>query len=82
MSLDECHRDTQEIKGISNTVRKAADNEKRDTKKKRKVLSLSAELNACGHYETAAYGKKTTSERACTKPQLHDLLCGSLDIHR
>jgi len=28
--------------------------EKRDSKKKRKILALSSELNACGHYEAAS----------------------------
>ena len=64
MSLDECHGNAQEIEDIGDTMWKATYNEKRDSKKKRKILTLSSELNACGHYEAASDGKKATSERS------------------
>jgi hypothetical protein len=82
VSLDECHGNAQEIEDIGDTMWKATYNEKRDSQKKRKILTLSSELNACGHYEAASDGKKATSERSCTKSQLHNLLGRSLDVHR
>ena len=82
MSLDECHGNAQEIEDIGDTMWETTYDEKRDSKKKRKILALSSELNACGHYEAASDGKKATSERSCTKSQLHNLLGRSLDIHR
>ena len=82
VKFPECERSREVVEGVSHAVGEAADDEERHTEKERKILLLTGELNGCGHYEAASDGKKATSERSCTKSQLHNLLGRSLDIHR
>ena len=78
MSLDECHGNAQEIEDIGDTMWETTYDEKRDSKKKRKILALSSELNACGHYEAASYAQKSATDGSGTKTKLADPLSGRL----
>ena len=68
VSLYECKRDTQEIERISDAVREAAYYEERDTKHKRKILSLTCKLYSRSHYESASDCQETALEATCSKP--------------
>ena len=82
MSLYKCKWDTQEIKGICDTVRKAAHYEKRHTEQKRQILSLTGKLYCCSHYEAAAYGKESAPEGTISHPDFQNLLRSRLNIQR
>ena len=59
-----------------------ADDEERNTEKKRKILLLAGELHGSGHYESASDAKKAASDGTRPESELKNLLSGLLYGHR
>lgn len=82
MSLPESYRDAEIIEGISDTVGKAADDEKRYCKKQREIVLLARKSYRCGHHESATDSQKAAVQSAGPEPEFKEFLCSSLYIHR
>ena len=54
------------IEGVSYAVSETADDEKRNTEKKRQVLLLAGELHGSGHNESTAYAQKSATDSSGT----------------
>ena len=63
MRRQECDRDYHIVEGIGYAVGKAASDEKRHTKKERKVLALAGKVDGSSHNQSAAYGQCASIER-------------------
>ena len=74
MGLYKGYRNTAEIEHVGNAVRESAYDEQRHSEKKRKIMSLSSELDCSRHDESTADGKKRATERSHLKSEFHDLL--------
>ena len=75
MSLEECERNCQIVECVCYAVGKSADDEKRNSKKKRNEASLAGKVYRSCHEETAADAKKTASECASLESEFKNLLC-------
>ena len=82
MCLDECERHTKEIECVCNAVRKAADDEKRNSENEGKELILTGKLNGRSHDESASYGKDSAFERTCSHSEFKNLLSRLLYCQR
>ena len=82
VKFPECERGREVVEGVSHTVGEAAYDEERNCEKERKHVSFTGECDRCGHEEAAWDAEEATSEGSGLEPELEDLLCCRLDVHR
>lgn len=82
MSLEEGYRHCTIVKGVGHAVGEAAYDEERNCEKEREHVAFAGECHRSGHEESAWDAEEATSEGSGLEPELEDLLCCRLNVHR